>query len=241
MTKVICYLSNGFPSIEKTLETADLYVEGGCDIIEIDIPTDNPFLDNEFIGGRMRKAFEQNQNYDYYLETIRKIREKHPEQEILIVLYEHSLKDIGVEKFIEFCHQLHTEDIILVGNEDNQIKNELMENGIRVSSYIQYHLPDEEIGMAKNTNGFIYLQAKSVGKVREGCETLRDCIEYLRNEGVNQPIYCGVGISNKEDVAMVSNAGGNGAFIGSAVLKKQNQPNELVHFIQEVKAATIRG
>lgn len=238
MTKLICYLSNGYPNLEKTLETADFYVEGGCDIIEVDIPTDNPFLDNEYIGGRMSKAFAQDQNYDHYLNTISSIRSKYPEQAMLIVLYEHTVKDIGIEKFIKHCKDNSTMDIILAGPENNDVKNELMEQGIRVSSYIQFHLPDEEIELAQSSNGFIYLQAKSVGKEREGCNTLADCIEFLRQKGLKQPIYCGVGVSTPEDVKMVAESGGDAAFIGSAVLKKQDHPKELIQFIKELKSAT---
>lgn len=237
MTKVICYLSNGYPSIEKTLETADLYVQGGCDIIEVDLPTDNPYLDNEFIGGRMAKAYQVDSNYDHYLDTIATIRNKYPEKEMLIVLYEHSLVTIGVEKFTQFCLEHGTKDIILVGSETNDVKNQLMANGIKVSSYIQFHLPEEEIELAKNSNGFIYLQAKSVGLEKDGCHTLKECIRYLRECGFNQSIYCGVGISTPADVKLVAEAGGDGAFIGSAVLKKQDNPDELVSFINQLKDA----
>ncbi len=238
MTKVICYLSNGYPSIKKTLETADLYVQGGCDIIEVDLPTDNPFLDNEFIGGRMSKAFKLDPNYDHYLDTIAKIRSKYPEKEMLIVLYEHSLTAIGVEKFTQFCLDHQTKDIILVGSETNDVKNRLMASGIKVSSYIQFHLPQEEIELARNSNGFIYLQAKSTGLEKEGCHTLKDCIRYLRECRLEQRIYCGVGISTPEDVKMVTDSGGDGAFIGSAVLKRQDDPEELVRFIVQLKEAT---
>ncbi|KMY51494.1 tryptophan synthase subunit alpha [Peribacillus loiseleuriae] len=238
MAKLICYLSNGYPSLEKTMETADLYVEGGCDIIEVDIPTDNPFLDNEFIGGRMSKAFEQDQNYDHYLGTISTIRKKYPEKGVLIVLYEHTLIAIGVEKFIKYCLDNNTKDIILAGPENNDVKNILMKNGIRVSSYIQFHLPADEIELARNSNGFIYLQAKSVGVEKNGCDTLKECINYLREIGIDQPIYCGVGVSTQEDVRLVSASGGDAAFIGSAVLKKQDDPVELVRFISELKVAT---
>ena len=31
--KLICYLSNGYPSIEASIEMAKTYVEAGCDII----------------------------------------------------------------------------------------------------------------------------------------------------------------------------------------------------------------
>lgn len=42
---LICYLSNGYPSLERSIEIAKDYVKGGCDIIEIDFPSRDPFLE----------------------------------------------------------------------------------------------------------------------------------------------------------------------------------------------------
>lgn len=235
MVKVICYLSNGYPTPEETIKTADYYVEGQCDIIEIDLPTDNPYLDNELIGGRMKASYQHDPSFSAHLETVKTIREKHPTQEMLFLSYESSIKTVGVEKFIGFCQEHNILDIILVGNEDNVVKNQLMAAGIKVSSFIPYHLPQEEIDLAKNSNGFIYLQAKSTGKEKEGCHTLKECIDYLRGLGLSQPIYCGMGISTREDIELVEKSGGDGAFIGSAVLKLQAEPAKLVSFIQELK------
>jgi len=39
---LICYLSNGYPSIESSIDAAKTYVDAGCDIIEIDFPSRNP-------------------------------------------------------------------------------------------------------------------------------------------------------------------------------------------------------
>ena len=47
---LICYLSNGYPTIEKSIEVAQTYVSAGCDMIEIDFPSRDPFLEGEFIG-----------------------------------------------------------------------------------------------------------------------------------------------------------------------------------------------
>ena len=39
---LICYLTNGNPSIEGTIEMAKTYVASGCDIIEVDLPAQDP-------------------------------------------------------------------------------------------------------------------------------------------------------------------------------------------------------
>ena len=215
--KFIGYLSFGYPDIETSLKRADIYINSGCDILEIDLPTNNPFLDSEFIGNRMKEAYLKCNDYDIYFENINKIRNKYPQLKILLLSYEHSIIEYGVEKFIINCKLNNIEDVILVGNKDDEIKNIL-----KISVYIQYHLDEKEIKNALNSNGFIYLQAKCGEKgFKEGFETLEKIIEYLRSLGISNPIYCGVGISTKDDYKMVNEAGEDAAFIGSALLKKE--------------------
>lgn len=238
-TKLICYLSFGYPTIEESIKMTDIYIESGCDMIEVDLPTDNAFLDSDFIGGRMKAALDSCNDYDKYLEGIAIIREKHPDLPIIVLSYEHTLKKIGIDKFVEHCKKNNTLDIILVGLEGEEIKEELIKQGLKVSCYVQFHLPDEEVESALNSNGFVYMQSKAADKVKEGYETLKDCVDYLRDRGLKNPIYCGVGVSTKEDIARVRDAGGDAAFVGSAILKKQDNIEEMKKFIKELKSATL--
>lgn len=86
---------------------------------------------------------------------------------------------------------------MLVGLKDDIIKNKIIAAGLQVSCYVQFHLPKEEVEMAKQSNGFVYLQAKPYDTQQKNEEypTLKDCVEYLRSCGIERPIYCGVGSS----------------------------------------------
>ena len=65
---LICYLSNGYPSIDSSKETAQRYVGAGCDIIEIDFPARAPYLESEYIAGRMAAALEACNDYTAYMD-----------------------------------------------------------------------------------------------------------------------------------------------------------------------------
>lgn len=238
-TKLICYLSFGFPSIDESLEMAKHYIESGCDMIECDFPTDNAFLDSELIGGRMKKALEACPNYDEYFEGIRKLRKMHPEVPLILLAYEHTLVKIGVDKFIDFCKENNTLDMILVGIEDESIKAKLIENGIRLSCYVQYFLDETEVEIASRSNGFVYMQGKPTNcEPKKGYEELKDCIGYLREKEIKNPVYCGVGISTPEDIEMAKNAGADGVFIGSAIMNRQNDIEDMKSYIRLLKNAT---
>ncbi len=236
--KLICYLSNGYPNLEESAKIAGIYAEGGCDIIEIDLPSRNPYLESEYIAGRMASALSECDDYERYMENILKIQSEHPEVRLIVLCYENTVLEIGVEKFADFCLNNGLEDLILVGLSDETAKNRLIERGMRVSCYVQFPMHPEEVESAKQSNGFVYMQAKpGPGQINPEYPTLADCIRHLRESGISREIYCGVGVSTPEDFKMVQQSGGDGAFVGSTVLKLYNKPEELKATIQAFKRA----
>ncbi|MDM8213173.1 tryptophan synthase subunit alpha [Enterococcus hirae] len=235
---IICYLSNGYPTHEKTLENAANYVRGGCDIIEVDLPTSDPFLDNELIQNRMIKSYAKDPELTSQAQTFFDLRKKFPQQRLFALCYEATIISFGVENFRALVQDAAVEAVILVGPKDNTVKNQLIASGIRVASFIPFDLPEKEIQLAKESNGFVYLQAKSSGETRPGIDTLKKAIAYLRDTAaITQKIYCGMGIATPEDIKMVKEAGGDGAFIGSGLLKKEDDPAQMVEYLQCLKNA----
>lgn len=234
---LICYLSNGYPTIEKSIEVAQTYVSAGCDMIEIDFPSRDPFLEGEFIAGRMAKALENCDDYDKYMEGMEKVHEVLPTTRLIVLAYENTVREIGVKKFIAFCLDKGFEDIILVGLSDETIKDQIIASGLKVSCYVQFHLPEDEVVSALNSNGFTYLQAfPGPGQATPEHPTLASCISYLRERGLTNPIYCGVGVHTPADAAVVKEAGADGAFVGSAILRLHDDTPALVDKIREFKA-----
>ncbi len=237
--KLICYLSLGSPSLKQSKENAKNYISSGCDVIEVDFPSYNPYLDGKYIQERMSQALYNCNDYNEYMKAIEEIKNENPKINLIILSYEDTIKKIGINKFINFCHKNNLKDIICVGNKYPEIKQILIKNNLLVSSYIQFQLLDEEVEAAKKTNGFIYLQAKSTGKYNDKYQDLKSIIKYLKDiVKINNPIYCGVGISTPEDIKMVKEAGADGAFVGSVILKKQNNSKQLNKTIRMLKEET---
>ncbi len=238
--EVILYLSNGYPTIESSIRTAKEYADAGCTMIEIDFPSHHPYLEGEMIAGRMKKALEACDDYDRYMEEIIKVHQSLPKVKLLVLVYENTVLEIGEDKFIEFCLENELRDVILVGLSDQRMKENFIRKGLRVSCYVQFQMLKEEVSSAVASNGFVYMQAKPAsgqGYVNEKYATLKDCITHLRGQGIDRPIYCGVGVHDPSDVAMVKQAGGDGAFVGSAILKLQENLPAMKDKIREFIAS----
>ena len=190
---IILYLSNGYPTMESSIQMAREYVDAGCRIIEVDFPSRDPYLESDLIKSRMAKALENCDDYDAYMEEILTIKRQNPHTKLLLLAYENTILKIGVDKYIRYCKD----------------------------------------------NGFVYLQAKPTpgqGYVNPKYPTLKDCVEGLRASGIQRPIYCGVGVHAPEDVRMVKEAGGDAAFVGSTILKLQEDIPAMKAKIREFAA-----
>ncbi|HBF37647.1 MAG TPA: tryptophan synthase subunit alpha [Firmicutes bacterium] len=236
--KLICYLSNGYPTIESCIHMADDYTEAGCDIIEVDFPSAHPFLEGEYIAGRMKAALQNCNDYSKYMDGIAQMKGNHPDIQFLIVIYEETINDIGVERFMQFCMQNQIRDIIYVGGNNRAMKDKIVENGIRISCYVQFHMPEEEIKAALSANGFVYMQAKPTSHpINPQFPTLKDCIGELKRRGIRGEIYAGVGIYTTDDIQMAKNSGADAVFVGSTILKLQSDIPKMKETIGQLKKA----
>lgn len=236
--KLISYLSNGYPTIHSSIDVAKIYAEAGCDIIEIDFPSRNPFLEGEFISNRMAKALEECSDYNEYMKGMIKVKKNLPDTSFILLVYENTIEEIGVDKFIKFCLENDYKDMILCGIKDNIIKDKIIKANLRVSCYVQFGMDDKEVEFAKNSNGFVYLQAKPSSKeaINPKYPKLSDCINKLKKECVGRPIYCGVGIHSPEDACMAKESGADAIFVGSSFLKVQEDKELLVKTIKDFKS-----
>ncbi len=234
--KLICYLSNGYPSIESSKKMAEEYVDAGCDMIEIDFPARDPFLESEYLANRMQVALEACDDYKKYMEGMADVKKKLPDTDFILLAYEATIIEIGYDEFIKFCKENDFKDMILVGLKDETIKDKLIADGMGVSCYIQRKMLEEEIKAAEHSNGFVYLQGKAPEEeINPDYPTLKDCVDHLRALGIKRPIYCGVGIHAPEDVRMAKDAGADGVFVGSTILKLHENIPEMKKMIGAFK------
>ena len=236
--KVICYLSYGYPSIDYSLKMAKCYYESGADMMECSLPAKDPYLDSEFIAGRMADALAACDDYDVYLEKLGQFRRENPDFRIVFLLYEDTMLEIGADKLLAFMKEYGVNDIIYAGNINHpELKQRFIDEGIGICCPVNHHMLEKDIDEALHSNGFTYMEAKPLTGSKPGYEELAPCRKHLRDAGMTRPIYCGVGIHTVEDVIYAKEAGGDGVFIGSTLIKLYDRPEEMKKTIAEFKKA----
>lgn len=234
--KLIGYLSNGYPTLEDSKERALRYVKNGVEIIEADFPAADPYLDNDLLKSRIFKARENTTDYDVYMDAILELHKELPEIQIMINIYEETVMEIGVEKFVAFMAKLNENRFLLAGNRFPELREELESHNLFMSSFVTRDMNEELLELAEISNGFIYLEGfGDESKYSKEYPELKDCLNKTRSIiGEERDIYCGIGVHTPELVKEVYEAGADGVFLGSLVIKLEDDLEAQSALIREL-------
>lgn len=234
--KFVGYIPFGYPSIEESIQYIDTYCEAGCDAVEISLPVNNPIDESDMIIDLMRKALRKCPDYSKYVEGIKRIRKRYSQLEINLLLFTETINDIGLEQILEFYHECNIFTIICPDIErDKNMKLILEKGGMKFSAPIHYDLQEDELKNSIESTGFVYMQAFPTKgqKTIDGLETPAKMIKLLKDSGVKQQIYAGVGIKTIDDAKIIKEAGADAFFVGGTLMKIMDDRELLTKKIKE--------
>ena len=234
----IYYVCIACPTVEKTIEMIDRYVERGATAFQIDMPSKDPFAETEFVKSMMKDTLDSIPDYDHYMDAICRIREKHPKLEIHIVVYDDVIDSIGLEKFCTFIQKINAASIMVPGiTPEHRAYAEGL--GIEVFRSTTHEMSDEQIDFcaAAKEGSYICLRNKKPGEVdRPGYETWEKKYALMRERGVKGNIYSVFGIKTKEELAAVKKTGARGAIIGNVLMRLWNDEEKLWKLLDDFQS-----
>jgi len=237
----VYYLINSWPSRERTLEMVDKYVAHGVRALQIDMPSTNPWGESVYIQDRMKSAIDQyGLDYEVYMDVIREIRRRHPDLELHQVLYNDIVERVGLDKFIDFCKEMNFYTVML---DDVKNSDRLNEAGIRTTDFIFYYLPEEQVQRAIETKNLVMLRSNKDHPEwvpRDGLHSWTDRVAYIRNRGVEGPVFAVAGILTKEQLEDVKAAKADGAYIGTTLMKLWDDEEALWKLLDELESVAER-
>lgn len=238
--KTIGYLTIGYPDLETSIRLAEAYVEGGCDAIEMGMPTENPFMEGKNIADKMKAALAMGVSYQRCFDAIYDFSRRHPETEIFPIFYKEIFLRLGYENIVAFCERCHITKVLSVDMDQDIIIKELAKRKIYFVSFFGFDVSETDMQKAVENQAFVYMAAvkRPADVLKPGIETMKDILEYMRREGVTCPIYCGGGIRTPEDVRQLRNSGADGFFLGSSLMDWYTDLDGLKAEIQKFKDAT---
>lgn len=236
--KMVGYLSLGYPTLEKSIEMADIYIEYGCDAVEISIPSPNPCYEKETIRNWMQEAYRQNSDYEIYFEAVGRIKARHPDNEVYTMVYQEVFDIVTPERYADFCEQAGVDCVISANLTEASIRT-LDKKGVSRCSFGSFILDPKRLKGCLQPGGLIYMQTRPFPgqKALPGHEKLEEVIQYMHDLGIDRPIYCGGGINSPRDAEKVKSAGADGFFVGTAIVSLADDLERLKEEITAYKEA----
>ena len=234
----IYYICIACPTVERTLEMVDRYVEHGARAFQIDMPSSNPFDETEFVKAMMKESLRENITYDDYMDGIRTIRNRHPDLELHVVVYDDVVKNIGIDRFVDFGREIGVASFMIPGLslEDHQY---IEDRGIRVFRSVTHEMDPDDVRFCAegDEKEYICIRNKKPHEVgRPGLQIWDEKYNYMRAQGVKGNIYSVFGIKTKETLQNVKDSGAQGAIIGNVLMRLWDNEDELWALLAELQS-----
>ncbi|MCL2625496.1 MAG: tryptophan synthase subunit alpha [Cystobacterineae bacterium] len=241
----------GDPDVETSFEIVDTLVGSGADALELGIPFANAVADGPVIQRSSFRALEAGVTPAHCLELCRRIRAKHPETPMGLLLYANLIIHRGLKSFYAEAANAGVDSILAadipVGAAGPFIEA-ATETGVSPVFVVPPNIGEGALKeVARHGRGYTYVLGRAgvTGADRQMQTPLPQRFEALRAAGA-APAVVGFGISTPEHVRTALAAGAAGAISGSAgvALVEQHLNDKaamheaLTGFVRQMKEAT---
>lgn len=236
---LVTHVIPGYPSPDETPAIFDAMVEGGADLIEIQIPFSDPLADGTTVQRGVFGALDNGTTPASCIEFARQARSRHSDVAIIYMSYLNPVLAYGAERFAKDAAAAGGDGIILLDlppEEAASMKRTFDAAGIDIIFLVAPTSSDERIRLiASQAAGFIYCVSVAgvTGARSELPPDLRDFIARVRR-CTALPLAVGFGISRREHIEALAGVA-DGAVIGSATMDLINslQPGERAGPVRE--------
>ncbi len=225
---LICYFMAGYPSIEKSFETAKALIEAGADILEVGVPFSDPVADGPTIQVAHEKAVKDGITPVNVFDLTKKIKEEFPNVPLIAMTYYNPIFVIGEEKFCSMAKEAGIDGFIVPdlppeeAKEFKKISNSYNLSTIFLLAPTSHEKRIKLIGEV--SDGFIYyVSLTGITGEREQLpwEELEKKVIQIKDI-IGKKVAVGFGVSKKEHTQKLSDIA-DGVIVGSAVVKLQGK------------------
>lgn len=221
---LMAHLVLGFPDLAKSEATAAQYVASGVEILELQIPFSHPTADGPVITAACREAVEgQKVGMAESLAAVARLRERFPEQEIMVMSYLNPVYAWGLADFARDLLRIGVERAIIPDlPADSPEAASLQAHGLRLTPVLAANTTPQRLERLMSM-GFDFYYLMSDFSITGGQFSLHPnlhrMIDRLR-ANAKARIGIGFGISNGEHVRLITRTA-DYAIVGSALIQAQ--------------------
>jgi tryptophan synthase alpha chain len=236
---LVTHVVPGYPSTAEAPAIFDAMVEGGADLIEVQIPFSDPLADGTTVQRGLFEALANGTTPATCIDFARQARARHADVAIIYMSYLNPVLAYGAERFAKDAAAAGGDGIILVDlppEEAAEMKRIFDAAGLDIIFLVAPTSSDERMQLiASQAAGFIYCVSVAgvTGARSDLPPDLRDFVARVRR-CTALPLAVGFGISRREHIEALAGIA-DGAVIGSATMDLINslQPGERAGPVRE--------
>ncbi len=236
---LVTHVIPGYPSRAETPGIFDAMVEGGSDLIEIQIPFSDPLADGTTVQRGVFEALDNGTTPASCIEFARAARSRHSDVAIIYMSYLNPVLAYGAERFAKDATAAGGDGIILLDlppEEAVEMKRTFDAAGLDIIFLVAPTSSDERLQLiASQAAGFVYCVSVAgvTGARSELPSNLSDFVGRVRR-CTALPLAVGFGISRRDHVESLAGVA-DGAVVGSATMDLINslQPGERSRAVRE--------
>ncbi len=237
---LITYFTAGYPTIADCETVIDTAIAAGADIIELGIPFSDPTADGTVIQAAGQKALTAGVRFRDILALARRLREKHPETPLILFGYYNIFFQYGLEKLARECYSIM--DGFLIVDLPLEEREEVKPTCDRFDiALIPLVAPTTGLDRAReimaDCRGFVYC-VTVCGVTGARGSLPPELAERMRalKQLTSLPLAAGFGIADGTTARMAGQCA-DAAIVGSALVQRSDNPNEVEKLVKELKQA----
>ena len=245
------FVTLGDPNPELSLAIIDTLIEAGAEALDLGIPFSDPLADGPTIQNANLRAFAAGVTPTQCFTMLARIREKHADIPIGLLMYANLVFHNGIDNFYQRCAEVGVDSVLVADvplEESAPFRAAAMRHGVAPIFICPPNASDDLLReIASHGRGYTYLVSRAgvTGTETRAVTPLNHFTAKLKEYHAAPPLQ-GFGISEPAQVKESLAAGAAGAISGSAIVRiienNQHQPAEMLaqlsRFVSEMKAAT---
>jgi len=212
---LIAYVPTGDPNFSKII--LDAYVAGGADILELGLPSTDPYLDGAIMGGSMRRAKKAGTDGDL---IARVLKEWLPKIEKPPVLLWMCYADADFTNLEQWARMGVIDAVLMLGTPPDNFYERLEKNNIALSIFIPWDYSAADEVRASQATGYIMVPTRP-GSTGASSEKGDPTSLIARMQSLNRttPVVGGFGINDPESARRIINCGADGVVVGTICIQ----------------------
>ena len=225
---LICYFMAGYPSLEKSYETAKTLIDAGADILEVGVPFSDPVADGTTIQIAHEKAVKDGITPYNVFQLTKRLKDEFPHIPIILMTYYNPVFVAGEERFCSNAKENGADGFIipdLPPEEAKSFKEIANKNDLATIFLLAPTSDEKRIDLVgRMSDRFIYyVSLTGITGERETLpwKELEKKVKQIKSI-TGKKVAVGFGVSKKEHTQKISEFA-DGIIVGSAIVKLQGK------------------